>query len=92
MQADSVAGIDVRDFLQELPSLKAKDGKAPWLASVQNRFVLGKSVPTTQKAFHRVITQSTLFWLERSMQARSRTPSLIWRYVRVENGGVPECV
>jgi hypothetical protein len=31
----------VKDFLSELPSLKAKDGKAPWLANVKHRFVLG---------------------------------------------------
>lgn len=32
----------MKDFLSELPSLKAKDGKAPWLANVKHRFVLGK--------------------------------------------------
>ncbi len=44
LKQDSVVGIDVKDFLQELPSLQADPatGQARWVGQVPHRFVLGQ--------------------------------------------------
>jgi hypothetical protein len=44
-QLDSQTSLDVKDFLKELPSLKAdKDtGRAAWVSSVPYRLVIGES-------------------------------------------------
>jgi len=41
---DSVVGIDVKDFLKELPSLKADEetGMGRWVGQVPHRLVIGK--------------------------------------------------
>ncbi len=41
---DSVVGIDVKNFLKELPSLKADEetGKGRWVGQVPHRLVIGK--------------------------------------------------
>ena len=44
LKQDSVVGIDVKDFLNELPSLKADPatGQGRWVGQVPHRFVMGK--------------------------------------------------
>ena len=45
LKADSKVGVDVKDFLQELPSLKADaNGQAPWVNTVRHKLVIGMYV------------------------------------------------
>lgn len=54
LKADSVVGIDVKDFLAELPSLKADPatGQAPWVQAVPRRLVVGTWVYVYKRPPH----------------------------------------
>jgi hypothetical protein len=42
LKADSAVGIDVKDFLKELPSLQAaENGRGAWVDAVPHRLVIG---------------------------------------------------